>query len=114
MNEDIKSAMDAVEREDYDEAFRIFRPLAENGNALAQSNLGTLYQLGLGVGRDLVEAIKWLKLAVDKGDGSAAHNLGTIYLSGSPQIPLNPAESKKWYRKARELGFEVAEPAWYE
>lgn len=114
MDQKLKAAMDAVERQDYEEALRLLRPLAESGDAMAQNNLGTLYQLGLGVKRDLQEAIKWFKLAVDQGEGSAAHNLGTIYLSGSPEVPVDQGESKKWYRKARELGFEVADQKWYE
>jgi uncharacterized protein len=114
MDSMLKAAMDAVERQDYEQAVRLLRPLAESGNAMAQNNIGTLYQLGLGVQRDLQEAVKWLKLAVDQGDGSAAHNLGTIYLTGFPEMPIDQNESKKWYRKARELGFEVADQSWYE
>lgn len=114
MDQRLKAAIDAVEQQNYEEALRLLRPLAEGGNATAQNNLATLYQLGLGVKRDLQEAIKWFKLAVDQGEGSAAHNLGTIYLTGSPEVPVDQGESKKWYRKARELGFEVANQEWYE
>lgn len=114
MDQKLKAALDAIDRHDYAEAVRLLRPLAEAGNATAQNNLGTLYQLGLGVDRNLQEAIKWFKLAVERGEGSAAHNIGTIYLTGSPEIPADQDESKKWYRKARELGFEVADPKWYE
>ena len=84
MDENLKAAMDAIDRQDYEEALRQLRPLAESGNAKAQSSLGVLYQLGMGINRDLQEAIKWFKLAVDQGEGIAAHNLGTIYLTGFP------------------------------
>ena len=109
----LKTALDAIERENYSDAFRLLLPLAQSGSAKAQANLGTLYQLGLGVQRDLPEAIKWLKKAAGQGEGIAAHNLGTIYMTGSPEAPIDQDESKKWYRKARELGFEVANKSWY-
>ena len=114
MDAELKAALNAIDRQDYTEALRLLRPLAEAGNAKAQNNLGTLYQLGLGIKLDLNEAITWFKKAVDQGEGSAAHNLGTIYITGLPGIPFNEDESKKWYRKARELGFEVADQKWYE
>ena len=110
----LKIALEAIDRGDHAEAFRLLLPLAQAGSAKAQANLGTLYQLGLGVQRDLTEAVKWLKKAVGQGEGIAAHNLGTIYMTGSPEIPVDQNESKKWYRKARELGFEVADKSWYE
>ncbi len=39
----------AYERGDYETALREFRPLAEQGNALAQHNLGVMYDNGQGV-----------------------------------------------------------------
>ncbi len=41
----------AYERGDYATALREFRPLAEQGDATAQSVLGNIYGEGLGVGR---------------------------------------------------------------
>ncbi|MFN2375669.1 MAG: tetratricopeptide repeat protein [Candidatus Binatia bacterium] len=114
MNTELETALSAINRQDYAEAVKLLHPLAEAGHATAQSNLGTLYQLGLGVPRDLPEGVRWLKLAVEQGDGAAAHNLGTIYLTGSHEIPIDMVASKEWYRKARELGFEAADSKWYE
>ena len=42
-------ALSAVQRDDYDLAVRLFRPLAEQGHAGAQSFLGVLYAKGQGV-----------------------------------------------------------------
>ncbi len=41
--------MAAYDRGDYETALREFRPLAEQGNALAQHNLGVMYDNGQGV-----------------------------------------------------------------
>ncbi|MBI1870116.1 MAG: sel1 repeat family protein [Chlamydiae bacterium] len=114
MKDDLEIAKEAIGSEDYVKALRIVRPLAEAENAKAQGYLGFMYQLGLGVNRNGLEAIKWLQKAADQGDGSAAHNLGTIYLGGMPGIPVDQDLAKKWYRKARDLGFVTANSEWYE
>ena len=44
-------------------------PLAEQGVAKAQYNLGLMYGKGKGVVKDDGKAIKWWKLAADQGDG---------------------------------------------
>ena len=45
------------------EAVKWFRRAAEQGNAIAQNNLGVFYENGVGVPIDYVEAYKWLNLA---------------------------------------------------
>ena len=54
-------------RGEYTTAMRLFRPLANQGNAAAQTNLGLMYGTGLGVPMDYVEAMKWYRLAADQG-----------------------------------------------
>ena len=103
---ELDAAQRAVDQGDYGKALRLLRPLAEAGNPKAQGSLGVLFQLGLGVQRDLAEALKWLRKAAGQGDGLAAHNIGTIYLTGAPEIPNDEAKSEEWFRRARELGFE--------
>ncbi len=55
------------ERGDYDTALKEFRPLAEQGHAEAQYNLGVMYVQGQGVPKDYVLAHMWLNLAAGKG-----------------------------------------------
>ena len=45
-----------------------FLKSAEQNDTSAQSNLGFLYERGLGVRLDYVEAFKWLSLAAESGD----------------------------------------------
>jgi TPR repeat protein len=61
----------ARDRGDYATAARLFRPLADHGDAKAQSNLGFMYLYGRGVSRDYVSAYMWLDLAASRGDTSA-------------------------------------------
>ena len=59
----------AYERGDYAAALKIWRPLAEQGDAKAQVNLGYMYAIGRGVPQDNVLAHMWFDLA-------AVHTLG--------------------------------------
>lgn len=101
------------EKEKYEEAFRFLLPCAEQGIAEAQAQVGVMYQLGMGVMRDIKVAVRWLTLAAENGRGDAAHNLGTLYLTCAPDVRVSKKKSTDWYRKAKNLGFEVASTDWY-
>jgi uncharacterized protein len=63
----------AIKRRDSATAVRLIRPLAEQGDASAQYNLGVFYDNGLGVPQDKVRAYMWLNLSAAKGrEGAAA------------------------------------------
>lgn len=47
------------------------RKAAEQGDALAQRNLGLKYALGTGVPKDYVKAYAWVSLAAAQGDKSS-------------------------------------------
>jgi FOG: TPR repeat, SEL1 subfamily len=69
----LEDADAALKRRDYAAALRFIRPLAEQGNANAQYNLGVLYDNGLGVPQDKVRAYMWFTLSASQGrDGAAA------------------------------------------
>jgi len=53
----------ALQNEDYETAFTIFRALAEEGNFLAQQNLGVMYNHGLGIKEDKEKAAYWFEKA---------------------------------------------------
>ena len=60
---DFQKGEDAYKKGDYETALREWTPLAEKGNATAQSSLGVIYAKGQGVPQDYKTAIKWYKLA---------------------------------------------------
>ena len=69
----LEDADAAFKRRDYATAVRLIRPLAEQGDANAQYNLGVLYDNGLGVPQDKVRAYMWFTLSAAQGkDGAAA------------------------------------------
>ena len=73
---DWEAAQDAYEAGDYKAAFRLIKPLAEQGNARAQQNLGVMYYEGLGVIKNIVISYMWLNIAASKGEKNAKNNLG--------------------------------------
>jgi Sel1 repeat len=63
----------------YATALRLFRPLADKGDDVAQFDLGVLYNKGWGVPRDYVQTAKWYRLAAAQGNVDARYNLGILY-----------------------------------
>ena len=55
---DFDAGVNAYQRGDYATALRIFRQLADQGNAKAQHNLGLMYSKGQGVTQDYAEAMR--------------------------------------------------------
>ena len=98
----------AYQRGDYATALRLLRPLAEQGVAGAQYNLGAMYDKGQGVRQDHTEAVKWYRRAAEQGDAEAQSNLGLMYSNGQG-VPQDYAEAVKWYRKAAEQGDALAQ-----
>ena len=62
---------DAYKRKDYKIAYKLWLPLAEQGNAFAQFNLGLMYHEGQGVPQDYKEAIKYFRLSAEQGNADA-------------------------------------------
>ena len=98
----------AHNRGDYATAIRLLLPLAEEGLAKAQVNLGLLYFNGQGVPQNDAEAVKWFRKAADQGDNFAQHNLGVIYDAGRG-VSQDRVEAVKWYQKAADHGLADAQ-----
>jgi len=68
----LEDGWEAVSRNDYVAALRIWQPLAERGIPGGQYCLGFLYENGRGVPQDYVLAYMWLNLAASSGDPASA------------------------------------------
>ncbi len=68
---DFEVGVEAWGRGDYDRAVQEFRPLAEQGHASAQFNLGVMYDKGHETPQDYQEAVRWYQLAAEQGIASA-------------------------------------------
>ena len=98
----------AYNRGDYATALREFRPLAGQGDAKAQVNLGFMYGEGQGVAQDYAEAVKWFRKAAGQGNTGGQNNLGIMYDKGRG-VPQDYAKAAKWYRKAAGQGVAEAQ-----
>ncbi|MFL4978639.1 MAG: tetratricopeptide repeat protein [Xanthobacteraceae bacterium] len=89
-------------------ALRLAEPLAEKGDARAQSLLGLIYYIGRGAMRDDAKAVTWLRLAADQGDAAAQFRLGLMYSEGQG-VPQDHAEAARWYRLAADQRYPQAQ-----
>jgi TPR repeat protein len=105
---DYKAGEDAYNRGDFATALREWRPLAEQGDARAQYNLGVLYRKGRGVPQDDVQARQWYEKAAAQGQAKAQYNLGTLYLNGSG-VPKDYQQALRWFRLAADQGEALAQ-----
>ena len=58
-------------RQDYSEAVRWYRKAAEQGNTIAQIQLGNMYRLGKGVSQSYVMAYLWYDISSRSGNANA-------------------------------------------
>ena len=85
-----------------------WRARAEKGDALAQLNLGVMYENGRGVPEDDAEAVRWFRLAAEQGNAFSQSNLGVKYLNGEG-VPQDDAEAVRWWRLAAEQRYANAQ-----
>jgi uncharacterized protein len=98
----------AAKRGDDATALSLWRPLAEQGNAVAQYNLGVMFAKGRGVPQDFQEAVKWYRLAAAQGNAQAQNNLGVAY-TNAQGVAQDYQEALKWYRLAATQGYAQAQ-----
>ncbi len=97
--QDFEQGMAAANIGDYTTAMQEWRPLAANGHASAQYNIGFMYEEGRGVPLDPIESAKWYRKAAGQGHAAAQRSLGLKYEYGlgvSQDYPL----AHMWYNLA--------------
>jgi hypothetical protein len=77
-----EDAQAADQKGDYATELQILRPLAEQGNALAQLGLGVMYANGQGVPQDYAQAVVLYRKAAEQGDADAQTLVGLMYANG--------------------------------
>ena len=82
----------AYGRADYATAYRLWRPLADQGLANAQYNLGLMYANGQGVAQDYVQAHNWFNLGAVSGHASAVKNRDSV---AAKMTPAQIAEAQR-------------------
>jgi uncharacterized protein len=98
---DLRAGVSAYNRQAYVTAASIFLPLAEYGNARAQTYLGFMYAHGWGVPQNYEIAARWYESAARQGEAVAQYMLGLIYDKGQG-VPQDYVTAYVW------LNFAVA------
>ena len=97
----------ASDRQDYAEALRLCRPLAEQGDIDAQTAVGNLYYEGWGVEQNYTSAANWFRKAADQGDATGQFSLGWAYEQGEGVLQ-DYVLAHMWYNLAAAQGAGVA------
>ncbi|MDX1575064.1 MAG: tetratricopeptide repeat protein [Kiloniellales bacterium] len=107
--ETVADGIAAYRQGDYQRARTIWRGLAEAGDAVAQFNLGKLYEYGGGeVRQDYVEAARWYRAAADQGVAAAQNNLGLMHSQGLG-VARNPRRAAELWKRAAEDDYSLAQ-----
>jgi TPR repeat protein len=103
----LQDAQTAYESADYPTALRLFRSLAVEGNATAQSRLGMMYERGLTVPQDYALAAEWYRRAADQGDKIAQFDLAVMFETGYG-VQQNYVQAHMWYNLSAAQGWGAA------
>jgi TPR repeat protein len=91
-----------------EKAVQLYRKVADLGHDHAQCNLGTAYERGAGVPKDILKALEWWRKAAKQKNVRATYNLGACYASGTG-VHKDAGKAAEWLRKAAELGHTQAQ-----
>lgn len=95
--------MAEIKSGNYEAAFNELKPLAEQGDPIAQINLGRLYDHGNGTTKNPSLAAEWYLKAANQGNADAQYNVGSMYETGDG-LPQSLTNAASWYLKAANQG----------
>ena len=104
---DFNKGLTAFQSGDFATAFKEWKPLAEEGNAVAQNNLGLMYENGWGVPQDYKEAVRLYRLAAEQGIAEAQTNLANRYYYGEG-VNKDIVYAHMWKNISASNGYEPA------
>jgi TPR repeat protein len=104
----LEDGMTAFNEKDYVTALKLWRPLAEQGNAAAQYQVGVMYAEGSGVAASDLIAAAWFQRAANQGLATAQYNLAVSYAEGLG-LSQDDALAAKWFRRAADQGMPYAQ-----
>ena len=80
----------------YEQAYKQWQPLAEQGDANAQNFIAIQNYLGLGVSRNYKIAKEWFEKAAINGLADAQYNLGVMYENGE-YVEIDYVTAYMWF-----------------
>jgi uncharacterized protein len=113
---DYQKGVDAALKSDYVAAIKEWKPLAEQGDATPQFQLGWLYEQGFGVIQNYETASKWYTRAAEQGYAFAQSALGRLHRDGKGVLQDSgraymwfSIAAESWDQDARKMRKELAE-----
>ena len=103
----LEDGLAAAKRGDHATALKLFRPLAEQGDVVAQSMLGSFYWSGVGVRQDYAESMKWYLKAAEQGDAMAQYGVAIMHDNGQG-VRQNYQRAMSWYQRAADQNLDAA------
>ncbi len=100
----VEEGLAALNAQNYGEAIKILRPLADGGDPQAQYFVGTMYRDGKGLPQDQKVSCEWFEKSAEQGPPPAMHMTGLCYRLGLPGAVDN-AKAAFWLKKAVERGY---------
>lgn len=101
---------EAIATKNYATEFKLLKPLADAGDALAQRFVAVMYFFGEGVSQDDGQEARYYLLAASQGDGRAQDSLADIYDQGLGGVPKDDVQAYKWANLAAAQGvFQAAQ-----
>jgi|GEM_PF-2974728 len=76
---------------------------AEQGLRFAEFQMGLAYEDGIGVERDLAQALDWFQRAADQGVAPAQWRIGMSFVRGEGRA-VDPAQAVAWFSRAAASG----------
>lgn len=104
---DLKDGLAAARTGDYSAARAVWIPLARHGDAEAQFRLGWLFENGLGMAKNPIDAVDWYGQAAAQGHASAQFNLGMMYTDGRG-VRRHDITAANYFRMAARQGHAKA------
>jgi TPR repeat protein len=98
-----QDGMEAYGKGDYKTAMDNWKPVADGGDAAAETNVGLLYSQGKGIKQDYAQALDWYKKAAMQNYPDAEYNLGVLYQDGKG-IAADPKEARRWFTYSANSG----------
>ena len=106
----IEDGQAAFDRGDYATASSLWRPMAEQGDAKAQFNLGKMYQQGYGVPQDYVRAYMWFNVVASSPNGETGkQTTGIRERLASAMTPLQIALAESMAKRCQQLNYKGCE-----
>lgn len=91
----------------YDKCFAGHMELAKKSYPLAECQVGYFYLEGLGVPKNVEQAVYWTRRAAIHGDWDGQYNLGSFYEEGTG-VERDMDKAKYWYQLAAQQGHRLA------